>query len=172
MSSLVPTEVIEKKIYLMRGKKVMLDRDLAELYEVETSQLKRQVRRNIERFPEDFMFELSKEELENWRCQFGISNSVKMGLRYQPMVFTEQGVAMLSSVLTSKRAINVNIQIMRTFTKLREMIATHKDLLKKVEDMEKKYDHQFTIVFDALKQLIIQEDQPKKKIGFHADDKE
>ena len=140
MKDLVPVERIVKCIYLIREKKVMMDRDLAELYGVETAQLKRAVKRNIERFPDDFMFELTKQELEDWRCQFGTSNRVKMGLRYLPMVFTEQGVAMLSSVLRSKRAVRVNIQIMRAFTQLRQMLSTHKDLKRKIEDMEKKYD--------------------------------
>ena len=109
MTELVPVELIARKIYLIRSIKVILDRDLAELYGVETKILKRAVRRNIDRFPNDFMFELSKNEMENWRCQFGTSNGVKMGMRYKPMVFTEQGVVMLSSVLRSKRAIHVNI---------------------------------------------------------------
>ena len=109
MSDLIPVESIVRKICFIRDTKVMLDRDLAELYEVETGQLKRAVRRNIHRFPHDFMFELTKEELEDWRCQFGTSNSVKMGLRYRPLAFTEQGVAMLSSVLRSKRAVHANI---------------------------------------------------------------
>jgi len=166
MTKLVPIERIASKIYLIRGIKVMLDRDLAELYNVETSLLKRAVRRNIDRFPSDFMFELTKTELANWRCQFGTSKSDKMGLRYKPMAFTEQGVAMLSSVLNSKRAIQVNIQIMRTFTQLRKMLSTHEDLKKKIESMEKKYDEQFQIVFEAIKQLLSEEDKPKKKIGF------
>ena len=163
---MLPVESITSKIYFIRDHKVMLDRDLAELYGVETKQLKRTVRRNIDRFPSDFMFELTKKELENWRCQFGTSISIKMGLRYSPMAFTEQGVAMLSSVLNSKRAIQVNIQIMRVFTKLRKMLATHDDLRQKIEDMEAKYDEQFRIVFEAIKQLLKEEDQPKRKIGF------
>ena len=122
-SIVVAEEAIVSKIYLIRGQKVMIDRDLSELYGVETKQLKRQVRRNIDRFPEDFMFELSDEEFQEWRSQFGTSNEGdKMGLRYAPYVFTEQGVAMLSSVLNSERAIKVNIQIMRVYTKMREML--------------------------------------------------
>ena len=144
----------------------MLDRDLADLYGVETKLLKRTVRRNIDRFPSDFMFELTKKELENWRCQFGTSNNIKMGLRYSPMAFTEQGVAMLSSVLNSKRAIQANIQIMRAFTKLRTMLLTNDNLRRKIEDMESKYDEQFRIVFQAIKQLLKEEDKPKQKIGF------
>ena len=142
----------------------MLDRDLAELYGVETKQLKRAVRRNIDRFPVDFMFELTKEEFRNLRSRFGTSSWG--GTRYKSMAFTEQGIAMLSSVLNSKRAIEVNILIMRAFVKLREMVSSHKDLLHKVEEMETKYDRQFRVVFDAIKQLIDTETKPKKKIGF------
>ena len=159
-------EKITGKIYLIRGQKVMLDRDLAELYQVETKQLKRAVRRNIDRFPADFMFELTKAELENWRCQFGTSKSEKKGLRYKPLAFTEQGVAMLSSILRSKRAVQVNIQIMRAFTQLRQMLLTHADLKKKIETMEKKYDKQFRIVFEAITQLLEVDEKPKKKIGY------
>jgi len=150
-TSLIPQETIEGKILLIRGKKVILDRDLAVLYEVQTKVLKQAVRRNAKRFPDDFMFELTTKEFENWRSQFVTSKSDKMGLRYKPMAFTEQGVAMLSSVLNSERAIQVNIQIIRTFTKLREMLATHKDLQKKIVAMEGKYDKQFKVVFDALR---------------------
>jgi len=166
MPDFVPIERIASKIYLIRDIRVMLDRDLAELYGVETKALKQAVRRNIRRFPKDFMFELTKEELNNWRSQFVTSNRDKMGLRYSPMAFTEQGVAMLSSVLNSDRAIQVNIQIMRAFTKLREMLSTHEDLRRKVEAMERKYDRQFKVVFDAMKQLIDIESKPKQKIGF------
>jgi hypothetical protein len=162
----VPIEKITGEIYLIRDQRVMLDRDLAELYEVETKQLKRAVRRNIDRFPADFMFELTKTELENWRCQFGTSKGEKKGLRYKPLAFTEQGVAMLSSVLRSNRAVQVNIQIMRAFTKLRRMLETHKELKKKLEEMEKKYDENFQIVFEALKQLIEEDQKPKRKIGY------
>ena len=167
MNKLIPKEIIENRILLIRNHKVMLDKDLSELYQIETSQLKRQVRRNIERFPSDFMFELTKEEFENLKCQFGISSWG--GTRYVPMAFTEQGVAMLSSVLNSERAIKVNIEIMRAFTRLRKMITSYKNLVKKVEDIEKKYDKQFAVVFDALKQLIVQEEKPKRKIGFKQD---
>jgi len=166
MKDIIPFEAIAGKIFLIRGAKVMLDRDLAELYGVETGQLKRAVRRNIDRFPPDFMFELTKEELENWRCQYGTSNSIKMGLRYSPMAFTEQGVAMLSGVLSSKRAIQVNIQIMRTFTKLRQMLATHEDLRNKIEEMEAKYDENFRVVFEAIRQLLEEDEKPKRQIGF------
>jgi hypothetical protein len=162
----VPIEKITARIYLIRGQKVILDRDLAELYEVETKQLKRAVRRNIDRFPADFMFELTKAELENWRCQFGTSTGEKKGLRYKPLAFTEQGVAMLSSVLRSKRAVQVNIQIMRVFIELRQMYVGHKDLKRKIAAMERKYDEQFQIVFEAIKQLIEEDEKPKKKIGY------
>ena len=164
MQAIVPAEIIEQKILLIRGKKVMLDKDLAGLYGVETFNLNKAVKRNIERFPEDFMFQLTSEEFKNLIFHFGISSWG--GTRKCPYAFTENGVAMLSSVLNSKRAIQVNIQIMRTFTKIRELIATHKDLQKKIEDMEKKYDHQFKVVFDAIKQLLAKPEPKKKKIGF------
>ena len=164
MSNIIPQESIETKIIFIRGKKVMLDRDLAQLYGVTTSNLNKAVRRNIERFPEDFMFQLSKEEFENLKFHFGTSSWG--GTRKLPHAFTENGVAMLSSVLNSDRAIKVNIQIMRTFTKLREMLMTHKDLKKKIEAMEEKYDYQFKIVFDAIKELLEQPIKTKKKIGF------
>ena len=171
MTELVPIELIASKIYLIRGIKVMLDRDLAELYGVETKRLKEQVRRNIERFPEDFMFELTKDEYQALRSQFA---TLKRGqhLKYAPFAFTEHGVLMLSSVLNSERAIQVNIQIVRTFTKLREMLSTHKDLKRKIESMEKKYDEQFQIVFEAIKQLLSEEDKPKKKIGYTVKEKQ
>jgi len=169
--SIIPAEVIENKIYLIRRQKVMLDRDLAELYEVPTKVFKQAVKRNIKRFPSDFMFELSSAEFRNWRSQFVTSKSDKMGLRYAPMAFTEQGVAMLSSVLNSERAIEVNIQIMRTFVNLRKMLASHKDLAGKMAKLEKKYDEQFKIVFDAIRALISEENKPKRKIGFRAKEK-
>jgi len=131
-------ESIISKIYLVRGRKVMLDRDLAELYGVETKVLKQAVRRNINRFPSDFMFEMTTEELEDWRSQFVTSKEDRRGLRYAPFCFTEQGVTMLSCVLNSERAIAVNIQIMRIYTKIREMLLTHKDILLKLEQLEKK----------------------------------
>lgn len=165
-SSLIPSERILERIYLIREKKVMLDRDLAKLYGVKTKALKQAVRRNVRRFPHDFMFELTKEEFENWRSQFVTSNGDKMGLRYRPMAFTEQGVAMLSSVLNSERAIQVNIVIMRVFTRLREMLETHEDSRRKLEAMEKRYDKQFRVVFDAIRGLLDAEEKPKRKIGF------
>ncbi len=171
---MIPEEVIMKKIYLIRKKKVMLDRDLAELYEVETKQLKRAVRRNIGRFPEDFMFELAKEELDNWRCQFGTSNKEIMGLRVPPFAFTEHGVIMLASVLNSERAIQVNIQVVRIFTKMREMLASHKDVLLKLEKIEYqlvKHDDQILIIFEFIKQLEQTKrqelkQQNRKRVGF------
>ena len=171
MSDIVSVETIAGKIYLIRGTKVILDRDLSELYGVETKQLKRAVRRNIDRFPSDFMFELTKDELENWRRQIGTSNSDKMGLRYKPMAFTEQGVAMLSSVLNSKRAIQVNIQIIRTFTKLRKMVLDNKEFRKEFEELKQITDERFQIVFETLDQLINIENKPKKKIGFTVKEK-
>jgi len=172
MDTVIPIERITSKIYLIRGIKVMMDRDLAELYRVETKVLKQAVRRNIDRFPNDFMFELTREEFQNWRSQFVTSKSDRMGLRYEPMVFTEQGVAMLSSVLSSKRAVQVNIQIMRAFTKLRQMLSTHEELKKKIEAMEKTYDENFKIVFEAIRQLLEIEDKPRKKIGFTVEEKQ
>lgn len=150
----------------------MLDFHLAGLYEVETKALKRAVKRNLERFPDDFCFALSDEEWNNLRYQFGTSSSAQWGgRRYLPYVFTEQGVAMLSSVLRSKKAIQVNIEIMRAFVRLREILATHKDLARKLEEMEKKYDAQFKIVFDAIRQLMLPPEKPKRPIGFHIEEK-
>ncbi|MBU3965701.1 ORF6N domain-containing protein [Patescibacteria group bacterium] len=171
---IVPEERIEHKIFFIRGKKVMFDKDLAELYGVETRTLNQAVRRNIKRFPSDFMFQLDKKELEIWQSQFLRSQFVtlKRGqhIKYSPYVFTEQGVAMLSSVLNSGRAIQVNIQIMRTFTKLREMIASNQQMRVKIEQMEKKYDKKFKIVFDALRQFLDDgRDESVRKIGFKAE---
>ncbi len=163
-TDLIPQERIESQILLIRGQKVMLDRDLAILYRVETAQLTRQVRRNIGRFPGDFMLQLTKEEFTNLKCHFGTSSWG--GTRKLPYVFTEQGVAMLSSVLNSNRAILVNIQIMRAFTKLRQMLLTHKDLKRKIEAMENKYDQQFKVVFEAIRRLLEPPPTPKRQIGF------
>lgn len=165
-TNIVPIERVINKIFLIRGKKVMMDRDLAELYEVETRVLNQAVRRNMNRFPSDFMFQLTKKETDLWKSQIVMSSGDKKGLRKSPLVFTEQGVAMLSSVLNSDRAIKVNIQIIRTFTKLRELLSTNKELRIKVENMEKKYDTKLSQVFEILKQLIKQEAKPKKQIGF------
>ena len=166
MPNIIPIERVNEKIYLIRGVRVMLDRDLAELYGVETKVFKQAVKRNISRFPDDFMFELTNDEFRNWRSQFVTSKSDKIGLRYKPMVFTEQGVAMLSSVLRSKRAIKANIQIMRVFIKLRQMYISHEDLKQKIIAMERKYDKQFQIVFEAIKQLLEEDEKPKQKIGY------
>ena len=170
-TELTTAERIETKILLLRGQKVLLDRDLAELYGVPTKALKRAVRRNITRFPDDFMFMLDGGEFENWRCQFGTSNSDRMGLRYAPMAFTEHGIAMLSSVLNSERAIQVNISIMRAFAQLRALLATHADLARKLEELEKNYDAQFRVVFEALRQLIDPPEPPRKQIGFGVRDR-
>jgi hypothetical protein len=153
---ILPDGLIINKIYVIRGKKVMIDRDLAELYNVETRVLNQAVRRNEKRFPDDFMFQLSKDEMEIWKSQIVISNTEKMGLRKPPLAFTEQGVAMLSSVLNSERAIMVNIQIIRVFTKMRELLATHKDILQKLEQIEKKeieQDDKIMLIFEYLKQF-------------------
>ena len=165
MKSLIPLATIERKILLINGQKVMLDQDLAELYGVETKMLIRAVKRNLERFPADFMVQMTKEEFDNLRFHFGTSKWG--GRRYLPYAFSEQGIAMLSSVLNSKQAIQVNIQIMRTFVKLREMIASHKDLSRKLNELEKKYDGQFQIVFEAIRQLIEVDEKPKKKDRIH-----
>ena len=163
MTHIVPIERVASKIYSIRHTRVMLDRDLAELYGVETRVLNQAVQRKIKRFPEDFMFVLTRDEIMRI-SQIVTSSKIKYSKRVH--AFTEQGVAMLSSVLNSERAIQVNILIMRAFTKLREMLSTHEDLRKKVEAMERKYDHQFKVVFDAIKQLIDIESKPKRKIGF------
>ena len=169
MKALVPLEVIEQKILLIKGQKVMLDSDLAALYGVTTKRLNEQVRRNVKRFPADFMYQLSREELVSLKSHFATSSSWG-GRRTLPFVFTEQGIAMLSSVLNSDRAIEVNIQIMRAFIQLKRMLLTNAGLRRKIEDMEKKYDKQFAIVFQAIKQLL--ESPPRKdkpRIGFHTE---
>jgi hypothetical protein len=166
MKELIPVEIIEKKIYLIRGHKVMLDKDLASLYDVKPIRLREQVKRNMKRFPDDFMFQLNDQEIDSMVSQNAIPSRKHLG-GYNPYVFTEQGVAMLSTVLNSDRAIEVNIQIMRAFVKLREMLSTHKDLARKLADMEKKYDTQFKVVFDAIRQLMKpDETKSKKPIGF------
>jgi hypothetical protein len=165
MKDLIPTERIETCILLLRGQKVMLDVDLAKLYGVTTFNLNKAVKRNLDRFPEDFMFQLNYQEVRNLIFQIGISSWG--GTRKLPRAFTEQGVAMLSSVLKSKRAVQVNIEIMRAFVKLREMLASHKDLALKLAEMEKKYDSQFKVVFDAIRELMTPiEPPPKPRIGF------
>ena len=165
MEIVIQQEVIERKIYIIRGHKIMLSTDLAELYEVEPRVLVQAVKRNIDRFPSDFMFQLNDIEFSNLKSQIVISCWGGMR-RANPYAFTEQGVAMLSSILRSKRAIQVNIAIMRAFVKLREMLAAHKDLARKLNAMEKKYDSQFKIVFDAIRQLMTPQEPKRRKIGF------
>jgi hypothetical protein len=163
---ILPDETIINKIYIIREKKVMIDRDLAELYGVDTRVLNQSVKRNLKRFPDDFMFQMTKEELENWKSQIVISNSVKMGIRKPPLVFTEQGVAMLSSVLNSERAIPVNIQIIRVFTRMRTMLESHKEILRKLEMLEKKdieLDEKVSLIFEYLKEL---EQTKKEEVDF------
>jgi hypothetical protein len=168
---MIPIEMIERKIYLIRGHKVMLDQDLAEMYGVEVKRLNEQVRRNIKRFPEDFMFELTYQEFMNLKPHFATSSSSHGGRRKVPLVFTEQGVAMLSGILNSDLAIEVNILIMRAFVKLREMIGTNKDLSRRLNDLENKYDSQFKVVFDAIRQLMAPTEVNKKRaIGFGRDE--
>ncbi len=174
MKSIIPAVTIERRIYLIRGHKVMLDSDLAELYDVTTGNLNKAVTRNIDRFPADFMFRLSREEYNSLRFQFGI---LKRGghSKYPPHVFTEQGVSMLSSVLKSKRAIHVNIAIMRAFVKLRETLTLHKELAGKLGLLENKiakHDEEIQSIFEAIRQLISHPpEKPKKQIGFTAKEK-
>ena len=165
---LIAGERIEKAIYLIRGEKVMLDRDLASLYEVETGALNRAVKRNLQRFPPDFMFQLTTQESDFLRCQIGISKRGRGGRRFLPYVFTEQGVAMLSSVLNSERAILVNVEIMRAFVKLRQMLASNAELSRRLDDLESKYDKQFRGVFDAIRQLMATPARGRKQIGFRS----
>ncbi len=162
----IPEERIERRILLIRGQKVMLDRDLAELYEVQTFRLNEQVKRNRNRFPQDFMFQLTREEAKFLTSQFARSKQGRGGRRTLPYAFTEQGVAMLSSVLRSERAVQVNIAIMRAFVKLRAILASHEGLARKLGEMEKKYDAQFKVVFDALRQLMAPPAKPPRRIGF------
>jgi phage regulator Rha-like protein len=166
MPEIIPLECIENKIYLLRSKKVMLDRDLAKMYGVATKTFNQAIKRNHQRFPADFMFRLNLKEFSNLRSQ--IVTSSWGGQRYLPYAFTENGVAMLSSILNSERAIQVNIQIMRVFTKLREMMATHRELREKIEALEQKYDHQFTVVFEAIKELLQPPVKASPRIGFMA----
>jgi len=163
--AIVPAERIEQSILLIRGHKVILDADLAALYGVETKQLIRAVKRNLPRFPDDFMFQLNKEESENLRYHFGTSSQWG-GRRYPPYAFTEQGVAMLSSVLKSRRAVQVNIEIMRAFVRLRQILASNKELAKRLDELEKKYDVQFKVVFDAIRQMMTPPEPKRRHIGF------
>jgi ORF6N domain len=163
----IPVERIEKTIYLIRGEKVILDADLAELYEVQTKILNQAVRRNRDRFPSDFMFQLTKEEVaELNRSQFVTGSQKHRDPRFRPYAFTEQGVAMLSSVLHSKRAIAVNVEIVRTFVRLRQILTSNAELARKLDRLERKYDHQFKVVFDAIRQLMTPSQSDTKQIGF------
>lgn len=164
---IIPIELIATHIYVIRGQKVMLDSDLAELYGVQTKVLNQAVTRNKERFPKDFMFQMTGDDLEDWRSQIVTSNSsAKMGLRRKPYVFTELGVSMLSSVLRSQQAIEVNIAIMRAFVRMREMLATHKDLADKINE----HDGQLAYLFEQVEKLMFQSDKPKHPIGFVPDE--
>jgi hypothetical protein len=166
--SIIPQERIEGAILQIREHKVVLDADLARLYGVATKVLNQAVRRNRKRFPADFLFQLTKEEFENWRSQIVTSNpSAKMALRRRPYAFTEQGVAMLSSVLHSERAVRVNIEIMRAFVRLRQMLASNAELAPKLDALEKKYDAQFRVVFETIRKLMEPPPEPKRgRIGF------
>ena len=164
--AVILVEQIESIILLIRGQKVILDADLAGLYGVETKILNKAVKRHLDRFPKDFMFQLTTEEAENLRFQIGTSSRIHGGRRYLPYAFTEQGVAMLSGILNSPRAVQVNIEIMRAFVRLRKMLSSHKDLERKLIALEKKYDEQFKVVFDAIRALMAPPEKPRKKIGF------
>ncbi len=165
MNKLIPIEIIENRIFYIKGYKVIIDRDLAELYQVKTMVLNQSVKRNLERFPAGFMFKLTEKEKKELitNCDRFVPLKHSSSL---PYAFTEQGVAMLSSVLKSKRAIQVNIQIMQTFVRLRQLISSHKDLLHKIDELEKKYDMQFKVVFDALREIVQPPEKRSKRIGF------
>jgi hypothetical protein len=168
--AIIPIGRIETLIYVIRGQRVMLDEDLARLYGVETRTLTRQVRRNTERFPADFMFVLEKQEVTSLRCQTGTAKSQgRGGRRTPPYAFTQEGVAMLSSVLRSKRAVEVNILIMRAFVKFRALLATHEQLARKLDALEKRYDKQFRVVFEAIRELMKTPEPKKRQIGFRSD---
>ena len=172
MKEIIPQEVIETKIYLIRGQKVMIDSDLARLYGVSTKNLNKAVKRNMERFPEDFMLQLTLDEFKSLRFQFGTSKKGRGGRRHLPFAFMEQGVAMLSSVLQSRRAIQVNIVIMRVFVKLKQILSTHKDLVYKLNELERKiekHDVEIQSIFEAIRQLMAPPPEPpKRRIGFHS----
>ena len=169
---LIPMERIQNSIFLIRGEKVLLDQQLAELYRVDTGALNRAVSRNLERFPEDFMFQLKPQEFANLKCQFGISSFRHGGRRRsRPCVFTEQGVAMLSSVLRSERAVQVNVAIMRAFVSLRRLLSTSETLARKFTELERKlegHDEAIKTLFDAIRELMLPPEKPKREIGFHA----
>jgi hypothetical protein len=169
--AVIPLERIQRTIYLLRGQKVMLDADLAVLYGVETGALNRAVKRNADRFPEDFMFQLTPGELAGLRCQIGISNSTRGGRRYLPHAFTEQGVAMLSGVLISPRAVQVNVAIMRAFVQLRQVLSGHAELARKFAELERRitgHDAAIQSLFTAIRQLMAPPKKPRREIGFHA----
>ena len=167
--NIIPNEVITNKIYLIRNQKVMLDRDLAELYDVQTRRLKEQVRRNISRFPEEFMFELTKEELEEWRAEYASSNRDVMGIRIAPFVFTEHGILMLSSILSSEKAIQMNIQIIKTFVQLRRIANNYEGLMDKIQQMESQNNEQFSEIYEVLQRLLSKpEEKPRTQIGYKA----
>ena len=159
-------EKIEKAIYIIRGEEVMLDRDLAFLYGVETKTLNRAVKRNLQRFPPDFMFQLTDDEAKALRCQTGTSNNERDGRRYLPYVFTEPGIAMLSSVLSSERTIAVSIEMIRAFIKLRELFASNAELARRLDELESTYDKEVKIVFDAIRKLMTTPARDRKEIGF------
>lgn len=164
--NLIPAEKVENCILYLRSQKVILDKDLARLYDVPTKRLNEQVKRNLKRFPPDFMFQLKEAEVHGLRSQFATSNKRRGGRRYRAFAFTEQGVAMLSSVLNSERAIRVNIEIMRAFVRLRKILASHGKLERKLTELEKRYDSQFKVVFDVIQKLMTEPVKKKKSIGF------
>lgn len=167
MDVAVPMEIIKGKIYLIRGQKVLLDSDLANMYGIETKNLNKAVKRNISRFPDDFMFQLNTEESAGLRFQFGTSKTPGSGgRRYSPYVFTEQGVAMLSSVLNTDRAVQVNIAIMRAFVQMRELATSNRAIAKRIDELEQKYDAQFRVVFDAIREMIEKPAKTFRRIGF------
>ena len=168
---IIPLKTIEQRIFVLRGRKIMLSPDLAELYEVETKVLIQAVKRNQDRFPEDFMFQLNATEFENLKSQF-VTSSWGGARRARPYAFTEQGIAMLSGILRSKRAVQVNIEIMRAFVQLREMLISHQELAHRLDDMENKYDAQFKVVFDAIRQLATSSSKSKRQIGFFRKEKD
>ncbi len=171
MSNLIPVETVENKIYIIRGQKVMLDKNLAKLYKVSTRDLNKAVSRNLERFPDDFMFQLDKEEFKNLKFHFGTSSWG--GTRKLPRAFTEQGIAMLSGLLRSKRAVLVNIAIMRAFVRLRRILSTHKNLAQKLKELEQKtekHDTEIQVVFETIRKLITHEEKPAKRIGFRVNE--
>ncbi len=167
MKNIIPDEIIERKIYLIRGEKVMLDSDLAELFGVETKNLNKAVKRNMERFPSEFMFQLNHQELTALKFQFGTSNDGRGGRRTLPYAFTEHGTIMLATVLNSPVAVQASIQIVKAFVRLRQLLATHKDLARNLTEMERKYDAQFRVVFDAIRELMTPIVPKKRKIGFN-----